>query len=411
MNVLFVHNNFPAHFRFLAETLSAQGHRCVAIASHTGRGVQGVTLARWQARRGSTPGLFDPATRAEADLIRGYAAAESAVALKQQGFVPDLVIGHPGWGETLFLRDIFPGARQILHGEFYYRATGADSGFDPEFDAPEIHKGFRVHAKNATLALAYLDADRIVCPTEFQASLLPSLLRPRATVIHEGVDTGRIDRKAGAVFTLGNARVLDRSTPVITFINRRFEPLRGFHIFMRALPKVLAAIANVHVLLIGADDADVYGVRPIGGGTWKQRLLEEMKGRLDARRVHFTGSVDHDRMLSALSISTAHVYYTYPFVLSWSFLEAMACRCFIVASDTAPVRDAIRNGENGLLLDFFDVDALAEALIRACREPEAFVPLRDAARDTVVARYDRDRICRPAWLDLVKSVAGGTGAA
>src|SRR5262249_42122858 len=146
MNVLFVHNNFPAQFRFLAETLATQGHRCVAIASQTGRPVQGVALARWQARRGSTPGLFEPATRAEADIIRGYAAAESAVALKKQGFVPDLIVGHPGWGETLFLHDIFPGARQILHGEFYYRATGADSGFDPEFDAPDIGKGFRVHA-------------------------------------------------------------------------------------------------------------------------------------------------------------------------------------------------------------------------------------------------------------------------
>jgi glycosyltransferase involved in cell wall biosynthesis len=407
MNILFVHSNFPAQFRFLAEVMSKRGDRCVAIASHTGQPIQGVPLARWRARRGSTEGIFDPATRAEADLIRGYAAAECAMALKQQGFTPDLIIGHPGWGETLLLREIFKEARQILYGEFYYRSTGADSGFDPEFDAFDVARGFRVQAKNATLALAYVDAERIVCPTAFQASLLPSLFRSRASVVHEGVDTKHVDHNAAAQFALTGGRVLDRSTPVITFINRRFEPQRGFHIFMRALPKVLVTIPDVEVLLIGSDDPDVYGVRAPAGTTWKQRFLDEVKDRVDERRIHFTGHLPHDRMLAALSISTAHVYYTYPFVLSWSLLEAMACKCLVVASDTAPVRDAIENGANGLLLDFFDVDGLSDALIRACRNPEAFLPLRQAARDTVVARFDRDRVCRPAWLDLVKNVLGG----
>jgi len=406
MNILFVHNNFPAQFRFLAEVMSRRGDQCAAIASHTGQIIQGVPLARWRARRGSTQGIFDPATRAEADLIRGYAAAECAMALKNQGFTPDLIIGHPGWGETLLLREIFKEARQILYGEYYYRSTGADSGFDPEFDAFDIAGGFRVHAKNATLALAYVDADRIVCPTEFQASLLPSLFRSRVAVIHEGVDTKHVDQNAAAQFKLAGGRVLDRSTPVITFINRRFEPQRGFHIFMRALPKVLAAIPNVEVLLIGSDDPDVYGVRAPAGTTWKQLLLAEVNDRIDAGRVHFTGHLPHDQMLAALSISTAHVYYTYPFVLSWSLLEAMACKCLIVASDTAPVRDVIENGQNGLLLDFFDVDGLSDALIRACGDSSALLPLRRAARDTVVARFDRDRVCRPAWLELIKNLLG-----
>jgi glycosyltransferase involved in cell wall biosynthesis len=411
MNVLFVHTNFPAQFKFLAESLTARGARCAAIASNTGQPVDKVSLVRWKAKRGSAKDIFDPATRAEADMIRGAAAAEAAISLKNQGFVPDLIVGHPGWGETLFLRQIFPAAKQILYGEFYYRATGADVGFDPEFAIPGLAEVFRVHAKNATMTLALLDAEAIVCPTTFQASLFPEAFGPRIAVIHEGVDTAHIDRIADARFKLTNGRVLDRSRPVITFINRRFEPQRGYHIFMRALPAVLAAVPNAEVLLIGSDDPDVYGFRAPAGTTWKRVLLNEVKDRLDMKRVHFTGHLPHEQMLAALSLSAAHVYYTYPFVLSWSLLEAMACRALVIASDTAPLRDAVENGKNGILLDFFDVNALAEALVQACREPARFAPLREAARETIVARFDRDRLCRPAWLELVQRMAGEMTAA
>jgi len=185
--------------------------------------------------------------------------------------------------------------------------------------------------------------------------------------------------------------MLDRAKPIITFINRRFEPLRGYHVFMRALPRVLAQVPEAEILLIGSEQQGGYGLPPPKGATWKQLFLDEVKGRIDASRVHFTGPLPHGEMLAALSLSRAHVYYTYPFVLSWSLLEAMASECLVIASDTAPVRDAIRSGENGLLLDFFDHDALAEALVEACRSPERFAPLRKAARETVIADFNRAR--------------------
>jgi glycosyltransferase involved in cell wall biosynthesis len=260
------------------------------------------------------------------------------------------------------------------------------------------------YARNATLALAYADADRIVCPTTFQAELLPPAFRARTTVIHEGVDTGRIRPAAAAAFPLGDGRSLDRSAPVVTFINRRFEPLRGFHIFMRALPRVLAEVPEAEVLLIGSDDPGVYGPSAPKGTTWKQQLLRELDGRLDLSRLHFTGRVPHEQMLAALAVSSAHVFYTYPFALSWSLFEAMASGSLVVASDTAPVRDVVRNGMNGILCPFFDVEALSAALIAACREPERFRPLRAAARETIVARFDRDRHCLPAWLALIDQV-------
>jgi glycosyltransferase involved in cell wall biosynthesis len=382
--------------------MAARGHRCRAVASATGRELAGIPLSRWSASRGSTPGIFGPATRAEADIIRGTAAARAALAVKDSGFEPDVIVGHPGWGETVFLREVFPAARQVAYAEFYYRSEGGDVGFDPEFGTPSVEERFRIHAKNAVMAMAYADADRIVSPTRFQASHLPAAFRDRTAIIHEGVDPDRVRPDPDARLEV-DGRVLDRATPVITFINRRFEPLRGYHVFMRALPRFLAAVPDAHAVLIGSDGEAGYGLPAPQGTTWRRRFLDEVKDRIDLGRVHFTGHLPHDRMLAALSISRAHVYYTYPFVLSWSLLEAMASECLIVASDTAPLRDAVRANENGLLLDFFDHGALAEALIAACRTPEAFLPLRKAARETVIADFDRAK-CREAWVALVEEL-------
>ena len=399
--LLFVHNNFPAQLGFVAAAMSGRGHACRAIASGTGREVPGVPLLRWAVKRGSTPGIFPPATRAEADFVRGHAAAQAALKLRQEGWAPDVIVGHPGWGETIFLHEIFPAARQVLYAEFYYRSAGADVGFDPEFGEPQLGERFRVHAKNATMALALAEADRIVTPTAFQASLLPQAFRTRATILHEGVDTDRVRPVPNARINLDGGRVLDGSKPVITFVNRHFEPLRGYHVFLRALPRLMAEVPEAEILLIGSDEAGPYGQPPPEGTTWKALFLDEVKERVDMARVHFTGTLSNPTLHAALSIGKAHVYYTYPFVLSWSLLEAMACECLVIGSDTAPVREAVTTGETGLLLDFFDHNALAEALIEACRQPDDFLPLRRAARATVRARFNRVD-CAAAWVDLLE---------
>jgi len=400
LKVLFVHNNFPAQFGFIAQAMAARGHECRVIASHTGHEIRGIPLLRWKPAGGSTRGIFDPATRAEADFIRGWAAAERAVELRKVGWTPDIIVGHPGWGETVFLREVFPAAKQVLYAEFYYRTEGGDVGFDPEFGPLSMEARFRVHAKNATMAMAFAEADGIVAPTAFQASMLPQAFRSRAVILHEGVDTDRVRPDPTAQVKIGD-RTLDRSTPVITFISRRFEPLRGYHVFMRALPRVLAEVPDAEVLLIGSDQSGGYGQAAPTGATWKSRFLDEVKGRLDLKRVHFVGTVPYPEMLAALSISRAHVYYTYPFVLSWSLLEAMACECLVIGSDTAPVGDAITSGENGLLLDFFNHGALADAVIAACRRPEDFRHLRSTARETVVSSFNRPD-CAKAWVDLLE---------
>ena len=406
--ILFVHNNFPAQFRFMAHALPGLGHACAAISSPTGQSVGGLPLARYKPERGTTPGVFSPALRAEADLVRGSGAAQAAVALRDRGFTPDLIIGHPGWGETTFLREVFPKARQILYAEFYYRGEGADVGFDPEFGAPDLSERMRVHAKNATAALAYAEADRLVSPTAFQASLLPELFRAKCAVIHEGVNVEEIRPSPPARVTLADGTVLDIDTPVVTFVNRRFEPMRGFHTFMRSLPRLLKGVPNARVVLIGADEPGGYGLSAGQGTTWRARLEAELGGRLDRSRIHYTGRLPLDQMHRLMRLGAAHVYLTYPFVLSWSMLEAMALGCHLVASDTAPVREVIEDGVNGRLVDFFDHDALADRLIEACTTPRADTEaMRGAARQTVLDRLDRKRVCEPAWLKLVNEVLTG----
>jgi glycosyltransferase involved in cell wall biosynthesis len=399
-SILFAHNNFPAQFGFIAEAATARGFRCAAIASPTGRAMPGVTIERWSPTRSSSRDILKEAIRAEADLIRGHAAADAALRLKTQGFEPDLIIGHPGWGETIYLREIFPRARQILYAEYYYRTLDGDVGFDPEFGPAAAP--MELHAKNIGLALALSEADAIVAPTPFQASRLPEVFRARTEIVHEGVDLERIRKNPAARFALADGQVLDGSRPVITFVSRKLEPLRGYHSFMRSLPRLLAQVPDAEVLIIGEAAQSGYGGAAPGGRTWAELILDEVRDRIDPARVHFTGRLPYDRFIDALSLSWAHVYFTYPFVMSWSLLEAMACECLIVGSDTAPVRDAITAGENGLMVDFFDHGGLSDALIEACRTPGKFTPLRQAARRTIEARYDRAKVCLPAWMGLIE---------
>lgn len=401
-DVLFVHNNFPAQFGFIANKLREDGHRVASIGAKTAQKLDGIDLIRWQTRRATTPNILAEAVRPEADLIRGAAAARAALYLREHGFDPALIIGHPGWGETTYMREIFPAARQVAYAEYYYRSAGGDVGFDPEFSPAKPVDPHTLYAKNAGMTLAFAEADAIVAPTPWQQSLLPAAFQPRTRVIHEGVDTAKVRRSAKPSLKLGENRVLDGSKPIVTLINRRFEPLRGFHIFVRALPRLLEAVPDAEIVIIGADEPGGYGKPAPGKQTWGNKLFAEVAGKLDRSRIHFVGRVPHAVMLEALSMSWAHVYYTYPFVLSWSALEAMACECLVIGSDTGPVRDAISNGKDGILLDFFDVGALSDALIDACRNPRKYAAMRKAARKTVIKRFDRATICEPAWLDLVR---------
>ena len=399
--VLFVHNNFPGQFRDLATTLVARGVPCLAVGQNHAPGLEGVRIARYSLPRGTTPNIFPLVIRAEADLIRGQSALQAAQALKHEGWDPAVIVGHPGWGETVFLDELFPAAKKVAFAEFYYHGRGYDVGFDTEFVPYDAEAALKAKAKNAVMGVAYAEADAIVAPTEFQAGALPPAFRARTRVIHEGVDVEAIRPGPAEPFALDDGRVIAPGTPVITHVNNNMEPLRGLHILARALPRLLAEVPDAQVLIIGDPQKRAYGGSAPEGMTWKDVCFEGVE--VDPARVHFLGRVAHARMLAALRLSTAHVYYTYPFVLSWSLAEAMASGCYVIGSDTGPRHDAIVDSQNGRLLPFFDVEALSKAMIAACRDPGAAAAMRVAARATAEQKFSRAK-GREAWFSLLREL-------
>lgn len=336
---------------------------------------------------------------------RGVTVARACLRLRNDsGYVPDVIFGHSGWGETLFLKEVWPEAKLIVYAEFYYQGRGADVGFDPEAGDGSFDHVLIAQGRAAHLGQALLHADAGVAPTEWQASTYPPALRRMIEVIFDGVDSAAVKPNPTASVTLPDGRVLRAGDEVLTFVNRNLEPYRGYHSFMRALPDVLSARPDAQVVIVGGDEVS-YGPAPKDGRRWKDVYLDEVKDRLDLSRVHFLGKVPYPTFVSLMQVSRAHAYLTYPFVLSWSMLEAMSAGALVIASDTAPVREVIRHGENGLLVDFFDIAGWSRTLIQALEKPEQFLPLREAARKTVLEKYDLRSVCLPRMVAAVERFA------
>ena len=408
MNALFIHQNFPGQFRHVAGHLARDlGWRVVGLGDAANirpqSAVKGVQTIGYR---------FEPVPPSghaylrelEAQVRRGQAVLRALLQIRAKGFVPDVICVHPSWGEALFLREVYPAARLVSYAEFHYAAEGADVGFDPEFPAPSLDERCRLRLRNSAHLQALAECDMIWSPSQWQAGRLPEHYRSKVEIIHEGIDTTSIRPLEGASFRLGD-RVLTAADSVLTYVARNLEPYRGFHVFMRALPRILAENPATHVVIVGGDDVS-YGRKPPGAAHWRERMLDEVGVRLDAARVHFTGRLPFARYLDLLRISSAHVYLTYPFVLSWSLLEAMACGCAVVASSTPPVEEVIVHGANGLLVDFFNEDDLVQAVSDLLGAPHRFASLRIRARKTVEQHYDLRRVCLPGQIERLFATTG-----
>ncbi|KGJ02796.1 Glycosyltransferase involved in cell wall bisynthesis [Paracoccus halophilus] len=410
MKILFVHQNFPGQFLHLAPALAARGHEVLALTDEKNQRPSPVRAVRYKTPQELAMPRMLGSTYCEY-TERGWLAARGCRALRDRhGFVPDLIFGHSGWGETLFLREIYPDARLLVYAELLYRTRGHDVGFDPEV-SPDTDEG-RVStvARSAHLIQGLVQADAGLAPTGYQAGSFPPELRQKLTVIHDGIDTGIVKPDPQAELALPDGRRLRPGDEVLSYVSRSLEPYRGFHRLMRALPGVMRARPDAQVVLVGAD-AVSYGAKPRDADSWKEKLLAELDGQLDLTRIHFLGRVPYRQYLSLLQISRVHCYLTYPFVLSWSLTEAMAAGCYIVGSDTEPVREVLREGETGRLVPFFDQPALEAALIRglAGEDPEA-ARMKQAARDLIVGQYDLRTKSLPRLVEWVESFAPvGTG--
>ena len=415
MNILFVHQNFPGQFKHLAPELARRGHRVLAMTMRrVDPGLwQGVRIVPYGAARGSTPGIHPWVQDFETKAIRGEACFRAALELQREGFEPDVVVAHPGWGESLFLKQVWPRARLGIYCEFFYHAEGADTGFDPEFPARDpAGDACRLRFKNLNNLLHFEVADAGISPTQWQASTFPQPFRERITVVHDGIDTAAIAPRPDVALTLTGGLRLTRDDEIVTFVNRQLEPYRGYHVFMRALPEILRRRPKARVMIVGGEGVS-YGAAPdpqqYGQRSWKQVFVDEVRAQIpdaDWARVHFLGNLPYAQFIPLLQLSTVHVYLTYPFVLSWSLLEAMSAGCTVVASDTAPLREAIVDGETGRLVDFFDFAALADQVCALLDDPAQRQRLGAQARAFAGAHYDLRTACLPRQLDWVLGLAG-----
>jgi glycosyltransferase involved in cell wall biosynthesis len=405
MKILFVHQNFPAQFRHLAPALAALGHEVRALTINLpGPALAGVDVLRYRvdppANYAASPG-GRPADDWEIKVLRGKAAAGAMLRLKEGGFVPDVVFAHPGWGEALFVKDVFPLARLLVYAEFYYGAEGGDSCFDPEFSRASLENSQRTRVKNTHLLHALSACDAALAPTLFQKLQHPLWGQEKIRVIHDGINTERFIPDPSAWVQLKAAGVkLQAGDEVITFVARHLEPYRGYHIFMRALPLLQKLRPQARIVIVGGDGVS-YGAPAPNGESWKSVFLREVSDLIDLGRIHFVGKVPHDLLTRLMQVSAVHVYLTYPFVLSWSLLEAMSIGCLIVGSDTAPLREVIRSGENGILVDFFDPECLARTVADSLANARQLAHLREAARQDVIRDYDFRTVCLPAQIDFV----------
>lgn len=417
MKILFVHQNFPAQFKFLAPAMAARGHQVVALtARELGQPQwQGVRIQTYRPGRGSSAEVHPWIRDFEAKTIRAEACLRAALSMKQGGFSPDVIVAHPGWGESLFLKDVWPNARLGIYCEFFYRHDGADVGFDPEFNPSQPADASRLKLKNLSNFLHFEMAEAGLSPTRWQADTFPDSFRQRITVVHDGIDTGQVRPDPAVRLSLSGDVSISREDEVITFFNRNLEPYRGYHIFMRALPELLRRRPKARVMIVGGHEVS-YGSRPdekrYGAASWRDVFINEVRPQVpdaDWSRIHFLGRVPYPVLIGLMQASSVHVYLTYPFVLSWSLLEAMSAGCAVVASRTAPVMEAVSHEDTGWLVDFFDKSQLVDTTCALLEDPALRARLGARAREHACDVYDLNTRCLPGQLNWAEALADSAG--
>lgn len=305
---------------------------------------------------------------------------------------PDLIVGHSGFGSTVFLRELYD-CPIINYFEYYYHPHGADMDFRPDFPPQEVDF-LRSHTRNAMILLDFDTCAAGYTPTHWQKSLLPTVWASKVEVIYDGIDAEVWQRRPVAR-RLGN-EVIDENVRVVTYVARGLEAMRGFDIFVRVANRIAAAMPNVLFVVVGSDQVH-YGndLHHIKTKTFREHVLQTE--RPDLSRFRFLGAVPAPQLAEILSLSDLHVYLTVPFVLSWSLLNALACECIVLASNTEPVREVIRHEENGLLAEFFDVHGLAAQALRVLKDPPAYRSLGVAGRTLIEERYSLEKTFPKLW--------------
>lgn len=399
MKVLFLHRYFPAQYRHLAAALSADPAnevRFVAAEREAESADPRVRLSLYTPSRAAHPTTHHYLQFAENAVLHGQAAFRQMRQLAEDGFRPDVICAHAGFGPGMFAADAFPGVPILAYAEWFYRARDSDADFLPGSAVSE-DDACRLRLRNAGILVELAAATRIVSPTQFQRDQFPPGIRERIEVLHDGVDTDYFTPgPAGPVPGLA----IPPDAPLVTYATRGLDPYRGFPEFMRAAAILLQRYPELQVAIAGEDKV-FYGAAAPAGETWRSQMLKELAD-LDLGRVHFLGALALADYRALLRRSAAHVYLTVPFVLSWSLIEAMATGAAIVASDTAPVREAMRDGREGLLAPFKSPEAIAARIGEILSTESLRADLSRAARMAALARYSRKSLL-PQHVSVIES--------
>ncbi len=400
MRIIFLHRNFPGQFVHLAKHFAQDAqNRVVFITERKEWSIPGVLKAVYKVPERDRSKTHAYLRFYEEAILHGQAVARAAIDLKKQGFTPDIIIGH-SWGQNLFMKDVFPDTPLIGHFEWFYRAHGSDVDFDIR-KSLTIDTEARVRIKNSHILNDLHACDYGICPTQWQYEQFPPESRHKIKIIHEGIDTDYFspDPDAKPVWPAINLD-LSQAKEIVTYVSRGLEPYRGFPQFMEAAELILEKRPNCHIVIVGEDKV-FYGGNLPNGKTYKQAALEKFTG--DQSRLRFTGHIPYETHRKILRVSSAHVYLTYPFVLSWSMLEAMSAECLVLASDTPPVKEVIRDGENGMLFNFFSPQEIAEKVCYVLAQKDEMAEIRKRARETVLEKYDLKKVL-PEQIEWINTI-------
>ena len=401
--ILFVHQHFPGQYKHLAPALAEKYN--VHSFSMFPNDIKGVKHHRYTPHQESSKNIHRLAVEFETKILRAEACADLAYKLKDEGFNPDLIIGHAGWGELLFIKEVWPNSKLLSYLEFHYKLYNSDIDFDKDHmvDEDKIFLRRKLISRNAAGFSQYSSSDYLITPTEFQKSTFPEFVKEKITVIHEGIDTDVFTPNEKMTMTVDNV-TLSRKDKIILFVNRNLEPYRGYHIFLRSLPYIQKKHPDALILIVGADGTS-YGKKPPQGQTWKNIFLNEVKDQVDLSKIIFTGYLlEHKSLTALMQMASVQVYLSYPFVVSWSLLESLSCGCLVIGSNTEPVSEIITDKKNGILTDFFDYKEIANKVNAVLDKPENYNKLTETARQHIIKNYDLKKVCLPKTIEFVENI-------
>ena len=364
MKLLLVHQNFPGQFRDLGPALCDRGHELKAIGSSQRVTDPRIEVLRYECKLGERSGVHPHSLEVDEWICRSEKVANLAMGLKNKGWAPDVMLVHPGWGESLLLRQVFPSTPLVIWPELWLRPEHL--GIDPA----DVNVGQMqyLRIKDWLIDGAMADASLAVLPTRYQANTFPQRWQNKIAVVHEGVPEAMLQLPRLQKLTIKDGCTLGPEVQVVTFISRNLEPMRGFPTFMRALPNLLANHPTVQVVIVGGDEVSYSGA-PGDGRSWRDHLLEELGDQIDHERVHLFGRMPHDQLQKLYRRSDLHVYLSKAFVLSWSLLELMACGTPVLAEANSMMEELIKPGVNGALWHG-EPESLAKAIVTLLQTPD-----------------------------------------